>query len=33
MSKPNWEIDLLCATIAYVSLASITAAVRALFVG
>jgi hypothetical protein len=29
----DWEIDLLCATIAYVSSASITAALRALFTG
>jgi hypothetical protein len=35
MSKPfsNWEIDLLCATIAYLSSASTTAVLRALFAG
>jgi len=29
----GWEIDLLCGTIAYVSSASITAALRAMFAG
>jgi hypothetical protein len=35
MSKPfsNWETDLLCATVAYVLSASITAVLRALFAG